>query len=88
MTAIKKMYQVLEQMIESADREDKERVLTLNKLYEGLIPRVYHKPLTPLDLEYDNCRQSCVMSLQMRNMRERLLSDAKERFSRIPKPNR
>jgi len=88
MTQIKEMYNLLERMVESAIRSDKEEVLELNTSYEALVPKVYHDPITALELDYDNCRQSCVMSVTMPNMREKFVSDAKERFSKIPKPGK
>jgi hypothetical protein len=86
MTEIKKMYHILEEMVDRAIKGDKEKIKELDGSYEELVPGVYHRPLSPLDLEYDNCRQSCVMSVSMPNMRERFISDAKKRFSKIPKP--
>jgi len=86
MTEIKQMYDILEEMVESAIKGDKDKVRELNNSYEDLVPKVYHDQLRPLELEYDNCRQSCVMSMSMPNMRERFISDAKERFSKIAKP--
>ena len=86
MSEIKQMYGILEQMIEGAESKDLKKVMELNKSYETLVPRVYHKPPTTLDLEYENCRQSCVMAIQMPNMYEKFILDAKERLPRIPKP--
>lgn len=88
MTEIKKMYHILEEMVSSAIAGDREKLIKLNKSYEALVPKVYHNPTKPLESEYDNCRQSCVMSTTMLNMRERFIADAKERFSKIPKPKR
>ncbi len=89
MSAIKEMYSVLEQMVESAARGDKQRVLELNKDYNALVPKVYHAPPIQSDLEYDNCRISCVTSVGiLEHLREQLVLDARERFSKIPKPNR
>ena len=86
MNAITEMHGILEQMVESATRRDKQRVLELNTLYRALIPKVYHTPLTQLYFEYDNCRHSCVMSVTMlENLNEQLVSDAKQRLARIPK---
>jgi len=86
MIEIRRMYHILEEMIDSAIKGDQERIRELNASYEALVPKVHHKSRKPLELEYDNCRQSCVMSVSMPNMRERFISDAKERFSKIPKP--
>lgn len=86
MTALKDMYAILEDMVECAEHDQSGRVLELNGLFEKLVPQVYHDPITELDLNYDNCRQSCVMASKMPDMREQFLKDAKERFSTIPKP--
>ena len=74
MSEIKQLHQLLEEMVKSATNGDKEKVLELNRRYEQLVPRAYHKPPTKLDLEYDNCRQSCVMSVTMlKDFNERLI---------------
>jgi hypothetical protein len=88
MTEIRQMYRILEEMLDSATRGDKQRVKELNASYEALVPKTYHSPLRPSDLAYDNCRQSCVMSFSMPTLREKFISDAKERLSNIPKPKR
>lgn len=82
----KEMYSLLERMIESAEKKDKEEVLKLNESFEKIVPDVCHYPPTDLDLKYDNCRQSCVMALKMPGMYKKFISDAKDRFSKIPKP--
>ena len=87
MSELKRMYQVLEQMVLGAEKRNVEQVLELNNEYATLAGRVYHKPLTPLEFEYDNCRVSCVMSVTMLSDRHtELVLNAKERLSRIPKP--
>lgn len=87
MSKIKQMYHLLEEMVESAAKGDKEKVLELNISYETLVPKVYHDPRTPLDLEYENCRQSCVVSVTMfKDQHNKFVADAKERFSKISKP--
>ena len=83
MTEVKRIYLILEEMVDCTIKGDQERIRELDDSYEALRPRVYHKPS---ELEYDNCRQSCIMSIDMPNMRERFISDAKERFSKITRP--
>ncbi|MBI2650535.1 hypothetical protein HYX04_04435 [Candidatus Woesearchaeota archaeon] len=88
MSAINEMYGILEQMVKSAADGHKQKVLKLNESYESLVPKVYHSPFTKLDLEYDRCRTSCVMSVITLEGHERLVADAQEIFSRIPNPKR
>lgn len=73
----RQMYELLEQMLENAEKGAKETVLELNRSFEKLVPHVFGDPPTELDLEYDNCRQSCILQY---------IPDARERFARIPKP--
>jgi hypothetical protein len=80
------MYRVLERMIESARSADGTRLRELNKLFESLVPQVYSDSTVSLDLNYDNCRQSCVMSVMMPWIREKFLADVDFRFERIPQP--
>lgn len=83
------MYQLLEEMIKNAEEGNTEKVLELNKLYNSLAPRIYHDPPTGLELEYDVCRQSCVMSLTMfKHDHKAVVLDSKQRFSKIPKPRK
>jgi len=87
MNELKQMYQVLEQMVLGAEKRNVGRILELNEKYEALARRVYHKSLTELEFKYDNCRNSCLMSVTMlSDWHTELVSDAKERFSKIPKP--
>jgi hypothetical protein len=86
MTAMQEMYAILEEMVAGAKSDNLESVTEFNKRFEVLVPHVYHKPVTELDLMYDNCRQSCVMAERMRTMHQEFLSNAIERFSKIPKP--
>lgn len=83
----KQMYQILGEIVKSAELMDKDKVLRLNGKYKSLTPKVYGKPLTELDFQYDNCRNACVMSVTMlKESHEELISDAKKRLSELPKP--
>ena len=87
MTRIKEMYGILEQMIESAANGQAEKVFTLHESYKVLSAEVYPTLQEPLRLEYDNCRNSCVVSVGMlKHLHDQLVLDARERFSKIPKP--
>jgi len=44
MTKIKQMYNILEEMIESAVKGDKEKVLELNEAYDRLLPKIRYIP--------------------------------------------
>jgi len=87
MSELKQMYQLLKQMVQSAEVGDKTKITQLNEAYEKLVSKVYHNPLTPLESRYDNCRHSCVMSVTMLNhMHKKLVANAKQRFARLPQP--
>lgn len=85
MTEIKHLYHILEEMVENAIKGNKRKIEELNRIYEALVPKFYHDPLTYLELEYDNCRQSCVMSVNWLSMREQFLLDVNKRFPRLLK---
>ena len=76
-------YVILEEMLDCAMRGDETRLKKLNKSYESSLSRTYPGNHTPLDSDYDNCRQSCLLSFSMPHVREQFISDAKERFDRI-----
>ncbi len=83
----KLMYKLLEDMIKSAELRDRDGVLRSHDKYKILASKVYSKPPSDLDLQYDNCRNACVMSVTMlEEQHDRLIQDTKERFSRIPRP--
>ena len=44
MTKIKQMYNLLEEMVESAVKGDKEKVLELNEAYDRLLPKIRYIP--------------------------------------------
>lgn len=83
---IKELYPILEGMFNGAIKGDKKRVMDLNQQYEDLVHKVYHENPTKLELTYENCRTSCVMSFTFPIMKAKFLSDAKSRFSEIPDP--
>ena len=82
----KKMYNILDNMMESSKYDDPEKVSELNNSFRKLIPKDYSYPDTKLDFLYENCRQSCVMAKTMPSVCKEFLKDAGERFSKIPKP--
>ena len=87
MANITKMHRLLEEMIKSTESRDTKTVLDLNARFEESYSIARHELPKQLELEYDNCRLSCVLSVTMsKDYYEMFVSDAKERFSRIPKP--
>ena len=77
-----RLYQVLEEMVESASNGDKENVLELDRRYGSLVPHI-----TSLDPRYDDCRAFCLASATAYEGRlESAISEAKEIFSQIPRP--
>lgn len=88
MKRITRMYALLGEMIKSAERADKERILQLNKVYDILSRRVYSWPRpTELDLAYENCRQSSLFSVTMPELRGEFLKDAGEGYAKISRPS-
>lgn len=90
------MYALLGEMIESAEKGDKERAIQLSRVYDilnrkGLFsqpPGDYSPSWTPdeVDSLYDQCRQAAVMSVKSLEFCNALVADARERYARIPKP--
>lgn len=79
------MRKLLKSMIESAEKGERGKVLELNRSYENLISKVYYERFTEPGLDFDNCRQSAVMAVTMPGMHKKFISDAKKRFSKLPK---
>jgi len=77
-------YSLLQRMVGYAEKADAESIRSLNTQFNAEVERYFHKLHTPIEVEYDNCRQSCLMSLQIPG----LAKDAQKRFSMIPKPKK
>ena len=88
MSDLKDLYVILERMERNAEKDNVERVLELNKQFESVCHEVYSDPNTDLDVEYERCRQSCVLSFTgfMSFMHDELVNDAKESFYNLPNP--
>ncbi|MCK4531986.1 MAG: hypothetical protein KAT94_03895 [Candidatus Aenigmarchaeota archaeon] len=91
MNARERMKKTLRTMIRSADKGYIEPVFRLNDYYEKLVPEVYSEPRTQEDLDFDNCRQSAFFAAKYlkegdTEMYKKFLSDAKERFPKLPEP--
>ena len=88
MSDITDLYTVLECMERNAEKDNVEEVLELNKQYEEIVHDVYHGPQTSLEIQYEQCRQSCVLPFMdlMPFMHDELIEDAKESFAKIPRP--
>lgn len=84
LTKRQRMYQLLVEMIRSAEDNDVDRVLELNQEYSELADQRLPRGL---EIDYDNCRRYCVMSVKkLKHMHEKLVKDARERFSKIENP--
>ena len=83
MNILKKLYGLLGKMISAAEEGDSKAVAKLNAEFNVLIPDVQSSEEM---LEYDNCRQSCMMAVQDIGVRDAFLKDAAKRFSKIKKP--
>ena len=83
-----KMYGLLEEMLGSAERRDREAVLKLNRSLEPLILKRYRTLKDSLGREYDNCRQSCILPFTtLPSQYDAFMADAKKRFSKLKKPS-
>lgn len=82
----KEMYNLLEQMLKLAEEGDKNKVYELSENFGRIAYRVYEDPMTELDFKYNNCESSIVSSFVYPEIKEDFLKDAKECFSKIPKP--
>lgn len=71
-------------MLKSAEAKDKKAVLKINKSLEPLILKEQKNYNTILGLDYDNCRQSCVLPFTfLPNSYDLLMTDAREKFSKL-----
>ena len=81
-----RMHNLLESMLKSAEARDKGTVLRLNKSIEHLIVKEYKIHNSQLVRDYDNCRQSCILSFTFPSgPYDSMISDARKRFSKINK---
>ena len=81
-----KMNGLLEKMLKSTEARDKKEVLKLNRLIEPLIVKEYKIHNSQLIRDYDNCRQSCILSFTFPSgPYYPMIADAKKRFSKIKK---
>jgi uncharacterized protein YdiU (UPF0061 family) len=81
------LYEILKMMLQATEKNDKKKVSKLNDDFSNLFLAIFPTvSASALGRMYDNCRQSCVIAELMKNMHEKVLADAKERFSKIPKP--
>ena len=87
MAELKDMYHLLEQMVREAENHEKDKVMSLEREFEELVPSVFHEQPTELECRYDRCRQSCKMAFAQPDMYEKLISHAKTEFEKIPSPD-
>ncbi len=81
-----RMHMLLEEMLKSAEERDGQEVLGLNKSIEPLIIEEQKSSNSQLGIDYDNCRQSCVLSFtRFSGSYDKLIADARSRFSEIQK---
>jgi hypothetical protein len=83
-----KLLPVLEEMLAKCEANDRPYTLGLNHEFSLIFNRYVQyngnrKILPEIAREYDNCRQSCIMSLELQEIREKLLEDARIRLERI-----
>ncbi len=81
MVAKIELKKLLEQMVAAAGQNDNVAVRRLNSKFERGMPPLSGRSQQIID--YDNCRQSCVMAFIIPKMYGSYVRDAKERLSRI-----
>ncbi len=87
MRAIERMYRILEEMVDSAESRDYERLQRLNRCYEILKPRaVYSDMRELLEGRYDSCKQTILMAETEPGMRDHFLEEARKKLDKISKP--
>jgi hypothetical protein len=72
---------LLEQMVEAAEQKDKAAVRRLNSEFERGMPPLSDRSQKIID--YDNCRQSCMMAFTFPQMYKNYVKDARQRFKQI-----
>ncbi len=78
-----KLYMLLEEMLDCALECNERKLKKLNRSYESLMQGEYFDTPTSLNPDYDNFRQSCLLSCTMLHACAEFIYDAKERLDRI-----
>jgi hypothetical protein len=75
---MKNLKELLQGMIEAAESKNRTKVLELNSIFDDLV-------LTSVKgyNEYDNLRQSCILSLNIPTLYDECIEDAKKRFKKL-----
>jgi len=77
-------YGLLKRMVCAAVHRDIDVMEAARETYKVLSLRLYNKPLTKLDIDFDACATSAVKALEgMECLRLVFLEDARERFDGI-----
>ncbi|MCK4669742.1 MAG: hypothetical protein KAT43_00955 [Nanoarchaeota archaeon] len=80
-------YEILENMITAANAEDTRSLDVLNKQFEKTMPDIDVLPRTRVETEYDNCRQSCLLSCTMFvDDRDIAIAHAEKQFAKFVDP--
>ena len=76
---------LLEKMIECVERGDKAGMQKLNEVYTRKSARLYHKPMTSIELEYDAQESALVASFGVnKDMREETIRYVNQRLKELP----
>ena len=78
---IAQLQELLEKMVKAAEQKRKGEVARLNAAFEQTMPPLSNRSQQILD--YDNCRQSCVMAFTFPRMYGAYVKDARQRFQQI-----
>ena len=76
------LHLLLEKIVTLAETGDKKELLQLSLAFDQELARVTQgRPLNPLQLQYDQCRQSCIAAYTYLNgEKELLVKDAEQKW--------
>ncbi len=81
-----KLYEILKEMVECTEKGLQKTVKFFDQRFDKEARNVFHSPRTELDLLYANCQQDCMMAFMIKNDYDKYVAAAKDKFSKIPKP--
>ena len=82
------LYNLLETMVAAAESNSKKTLIKLNKQYETELNKTTLSKRNDYHQDYDLLRNSCMCSIYpaFQSLRDKLIQDAQERFSKLSKP--
>lgn len=87
MRATERMYQILEEMVDSVEHENHALLMSLDKAYECNKRRAVYTDMHELLAgKYDSCKQAIIMAEREPYMRDQLLEEARKHLDKISRP--